>query len=346
MLNATKSSEKTRNSLGWFLGVLVSVVLLAMVLAGIDWSILLLESHQIRWIWLPVLMALTLAFGGIRVLRWRMLLPRGQEWSLVKLFEAMMVGLFAVALFPLRAGELVRPWLISRRQPVTFSAAFASSVTERMFDLLALLSLTGLALLKLDHVPRYVLSGVVGLVGIAAVLLVLIVACYRWPDWFRQWSQACIHAVLRNRHPRLSAKLLEMSTEFLAGLRVISTWRELLLVLLWTYVSWLVSAFWYQVGLWAFGRFPGFRVGLLVNSLVALAVAAPAGPAHVGTYQAGCVVALTVMGPYAREFAIVYSVFLQILELVTLGLCAAIVLRAARITLGSLISSASTRGER
>ena len=49
----------------------------------------------------------------------------------------------------------------------------------------------------------------------------------------------------------------------------------------------------YQVALWMFGEFPSFWVGTMINVMLALAVAAPSAPGFIGTYQFGCVVALT-----------------------------------------------------
>ena len=38
-----------------------------------------------------------------------------------------------------RAGELLRPWLISRRHPIATSAGFATIILERLLDLITVL---------------------------------------------------------------------------------------------------------------------------------------------------------------------------------------------------------------
>jgi hypothetical protein len=54
---------------------------------------------------------------------------------------------------------------------------------------------------------------------------------------------------------------------------------------------------------------------MLLNLMIALAVAAPSAPGFIGTFQAGCLVALTVISGYSREFAMAYSVVTHVLQM-------------------------------
>ena len=54
------------------------------------------------------------------------------------LYSPMMVG-FMGNFLPARAAEILRPYLLSKKYDITFSAAFASIVMERLFDLIMLL---------------------------------------------------------------------------------------------------------------------------------------------------------------------------------------------------------------
>jgi len=59
-----------------------------------------------------------------------------------------MVG-FASGLLVPRAGELLRPWLVSRRHPISTSAGFATIILERLIDLITVLALFALYLFVL-----------------------------------------------------------------------------------------------------------------------------------------------------------------------------------------------------
>ena len=69
------------------------------------------------------------------------------------LFSATMVG-FASGLLVPRAGELLRPWLVSRRHPIPTSAGFATIILERLVDLITVLALFALYLFVLPAPPR------------------------------------------------------------------------------------------------------------------------------------------------------------------------------------------------
>ena len=61
-----------------------------------------------------------------------------------------MVGFASGLLIP-RAGELLRPWLISRRYPIPTSAGFATIILERLVDLITVLALFALYLFVLPR---------------------------------------------------------------------------------------------------------------------------------------------------------------------------------------------------
>ena len=67
-------------------------------------------------------------------LRWQLLLAPIQKISFAHCVEAIYVGLFANETFPLRAGELIRCFLLSKSSGVPLSVAFASALIERIQD--------------------------------------------------------------------------------------------------------------------------------------------------------------------------------------------------------------------
>ena len=100
-------------------------------LAGVDWS------------WLALALALILATYVGRALRWEVMLrPLQSHTSIWRIFSATAIGFTAVVLFG-RAGEPVRPYLIAKRECVTFSSQVAAWVVERMLDLLMVLVILG-----------------------------------------------------------------------------------------------------------------------------------------------------------------------------------------------------------
>src|SRR5437870_11759130 len=79
-----------------------------------------------------------------------MLRPLTSKVPLWKLVVATCIGFTAVVLFG-RAGEPVRPYLISRKEGVSFSSQLAAWVLERLLDLLMVLVIFGIALSQVAH---------------------------------------------------------------------------------------------------------------------------------------------------------------------------------------------------
>src|SRR5262249_17134298 len=106
---------------------------------------------SVDWSWMALGMAAFLATSGGRALRWEIMLrPVAPDAKLRRILSATCIGFTAVVLFG-RAGEPVRPYLISKQAGVTFSSQIAAWVVERILDLLMVLVIFGIALTRVGH---------------------------------------------------------------------------------------------------------------------------------------------------------------------------------------------------
>jgi hypothetical protein len=102
---------------------------------------------------------------------------------------------------------------------------------------------------------------------------------------------------------------------------------------------WFLVAFWFQGLLWAFGVYPSLWVGMMLNVMVALAVAAPSAPGFLGTFQVGCILALSTVYGFSKEFAMAYSVIGHLLQMVFNVAAGLFVLHRRGLTFSQLRSS-------
>src|SRR5205085_7390060 len=85
-------------------------------------------------------------FQALFMLAWRwqyLLAPMGTP-SFSNAFQATAVGFAASAVLPARAGEVIRPYFLSRRErrpSLSATSAFATIILERLLDMLAVLVL-------------------------------------------------------------------------------------------------------------------------------------------------------------------------------------------------------------
>ena len=119
--------------------------------SGFQWSVFLATFEGVHWGWLGLsALVIVITYYG-RALRWQVMVrPLREHSSTWNIFIATAIGFTAIVFFG-RAGELVRPYLISVKERVSFSSQMAAWLLERVLDLLMVLLIFGVAL---SQVPR------------------------------------------------------------------------------------------------------------------------------------------------------------------------------------------------
>ncbi len=261
-------------------------------------------------------LAVAIATGNylLRSIRWGYLLhPIHPGTSLNSRLAAVFIGFMATNLLPARAGELVRPYALSRMEPVSMSAAFGSLVVERFLDALTILLLVFVALAAPGFPDHAVVSGVslqVWLRGasiLLGVILIFMVLLLLFPGPLVSLAERVVSIFPK----RIARFLVDVLEAFLNGLRVFQSPGLLLKAGVGGLLLWLVQSLMFWIGFRAFGIYVSFDVALFVNGIVALAVAAPAAPGFVGTFHAGVVAGLGVYAaPPAAALGLAFGLHL------------------------------------
>ena len=119
--------------------------------SGFVWEKFVGVFSNVSWSWLALAMALILATYVGRAMRWEVMLrPLSKHVCLWPVVVATCIGFTAVVLFG-RAGEPVRPYLIARKEGVSFSSQVAAWLVERILDLLMVLLIFGIALTQISR---------------------------------------------------------------------------------------------------------------------------------------------------------------------------------------------------
>jgi len=145
-----------KQHVGAVLGVLAILAAVLFVVyrwrhSGFVWEKFKAVFSDVSWSWLALAVALILATYVGRALRWEVMLrPLTNRVHLSRLVVATVIGFTAVVLFG-RAGEPVRPYLIARKEGVSFSSQVAAWLVERILDLLMVLLIFGIALTQISR---------------------------------------------------------------------------------------------------------------------------------------------------------------------------------------------------
>jgi uncharacterized protein (TIRG00374 family) len=276
-------------------GALLAIVLLAFFFRGVDWAALGGALRDARIVPLVGLVLSTIAVYTLRAWRWGDLLQPLGRVGMADLFSATMVG-FASGLLVPRAGEIMRPWLVSRRYPIATSAGFATIILERLVDLITVLVLFAVYVFVLPPPPQQVegrLTELLRLGGaatgaVALGVLVFLLALHANAD---RVTALCERVLARA--PRFvrdpASRLLHSFSSGLAVLR--APLPHLARIFLQSLAIWLLIALGFHLNHAAFGIQLPFHATFLLIAFLVVGVAIPT-PGMVGGFHAFYLLAL------------------------------------------------------
>lgn len=133
----------------WFIFLVLCAIaaIVAYRLSGrkFDWAAFFSTLRDVNLGWLAASVAATILTFVIRAIRWQSLLAPIKRVGFGSLFTTTMMGFSAIFLLG-RAGELVRPLWLARREKISISASFATIIVERFLDSTMLIGLFAWAL--------------------------------------------------------------------------------------------------------------------------------------------------------------------------------------------------------
>jgi len=283
------------------LGLAVSAALVVWLFWSVDRERLLAQLLRTDWWWFTVAMLLAPAGLLARAWRWRYLFPpRGTPPGLV---PAMMIGYMVNNVLPLRAGEVVRVYVVARRGGARFWTVAATLIVERVLDSLCIVLVLGVLVFLVD-VPRMVQWAAGIVLAIDVVGISLLVALAAAPARCRVVIER-----LTRRWPRLRARVLRGFALFLNGLDGIRTRRHAIPLLVWTVIIWVIPAAAAWASLRAAHLALPWLAGWVVLAFVGLGVSIPSAPGYVGVFHAAAVLATRIFGVPDTDgfgFGIVY----------------------------------------
>lgn len=292
-------------------GALVSLGCLYFATRGTDWGAVSGVLTGASPLWTAAVIGVAIVSFWVRALRWCVLLRPVGDVPTGAAFSATVIGFAASAVLPFRLGEIVRPALLGRRVGISMSAALSSVVLERLFDILFVI-LCFLLLSVIYQVPDALRqsAGVLA-VGAAGGFAVLVIAQRQ-----RERAQWLIRRILDRLPAPVGRTLGPIANGLLSGLAGLSDLTTVALVLVYSAVLWAVIAATYLFSFLALN----IEVPLLAGALAAMVTVAafvflPQAPGFVGTWQAGCVLALGLFG-VSKEVAVGYSLLTWTVQMV------------------------------
>lgn len=306
-----------KNAFRLTLGILLAVLLLWLATRGVNSAELLSAMTHAKPVPLVLVVLLTVLMYVIRAMRWRLLFPALQKAPILDLFGITNIG-FMAGLFIPRAGEVLRPYLASRRYGVGVSAGLASILLERLIDLITVLSLLALYMFVLprpaaersDALMTTLRAGA-GLAFAVAIAGMAFLAALRVEGGparrLLDWSLGLLPV-------RIGIQIRGLVSSFISGLDVFGSspaqWARLIAE---SFALWVLIGGIIHLNSIAFGFEIPFHTAFLIIAFLTVGVAIPT-PGMVGGFHASYTLALTAIYGMDQGQAVAAGAMLHALQ--------------------------------
>jgi len=245
-----------------------------------DWPMFWSRTEHVDWLYIFYGFALTYLAYVLRAVRWRIFLKPVRKTTTMRLLAPQFVGFAALALLG-RAGEMIRPYIIAKKERLTFTSQVAVWGVERIFDMGAFAVMLAASFLSPDlrslHFYPQLREASFLLMALIAALIIGIVIVRRSGDRVAEF----LHGRVAGFAPKIAHHLREKVLSFSHGLETIQDLSSALQLAVVSLLMWVLIALAY----WAVTHaYPGelqaltlpYEVVLMGSSMVGSMLQLPA----------------------------------------------------------------------
>jgi len=322
-----KPASKT--ALKLLAGIAVSIVCLYFALRGINPDSLLRIIKTVR---IPYLVLFSLILLGSVSLRafvyYHFLKRQNRDVSFFTIFEGLIIGYMVNSIFPMRAGDIAKAYVIGKLNRVSKTYTFILAVIERLFDLINLLLffLVLLSVVPLDNAFKTAARMLSIVIGAALLVIIGVITCSD-----RLIAMVRKSSLKEDTRERISSRLGMVRD----GFRILCRWQDILfieLVFLLIWGSYLVVC---QVSGLAVNINLTLIMALFLVVAVSFGTAVVSSPGGLGVHQYASVLVFAYFG-MSREEALSFSLVNNTLSVITPVLLGWIFLVHTNLSLASL----------
>lgn len=306
-----------------FLIVLLTLGLLGYFFRNADMAGVWNETRRADPVLLTLAVAVTALTYAMRAWRWQSLLAPIGPTRFSNAFRTTVIGFAASFLLPARAGEVMRPYLLARREHLSATSVFATIILERLLDLATVLLLFGFFVLTVP--PGVIAADPSDLAGVkfwgsiaALASLAGLGVLFGLAGHPERLGRAAlqIERVLPSRLARAAAGFVET---FAHGLAVLRQPTRLVAALALSFPLWMSIA----AGIWLTSRafhitFP-YTASFLVMTVLVVGVAMPT-PGAIGGFHAAYQIAVSTFFGVPTDRAVGAAIVLHAISFIPVTL--------------------------
>lgn len=294
----------------FWLGAGISAGLMGLALRGLRLEEVWAAMQGAAYAWLIPGVAVYFLAVWARAWRWHYLLRPLKQVPTSVAFPIVCIGYMGNNIYPARAGEILRSYVLRRKESVPMSASLATIAVERSFDGVVMLAFIVFNLGELARATAD--AGLVGDIRSVAILgaavFLLTVVVFAILAAFPQRAEAVLSRI--PLPDSIRPKAAGLASRFLDGLASLRSPKDVFMVLLSSVVIWLLETGKYWLVMQAFPFELSFYALMLMNGIVNLATTIPSAPGYIGTFDAPGIAVLAAYG-VPKALATAYTLVLH-----------------------------------
>lgn len=273
----------------FWIGVIISVVFLAIALQGLDLQHFWQTLKQANYWWIIPGVGVYCIAVLVRTWRWHYMLRHIKPIPTMRLFPVVVIGYMGNNVYPVRAGEVLRSYVLRRKEGVSMSASLTTVILERLFDGLVMLVFVFITL-PFAPIPTEYRNMVIIFSALFFIALLVFFAIAMRPEYIRSiYNWGVDHFVPMKIRPKVHG----LFDEAILGLQSLRSPREMVLIFFTSALIWLTETTKYWFVMHAFPMDVSFPVLMLMTAVVNLFTTIPSSPGYVGTFDAPGIAILT-----------------------------------------------------
>ncbi len=238
-------------------------------------------------------------------LRWKFILDPVKKIPVREIFSLYCLGWMVNVILPALTGQVARSFMLSRKQNLAKASSFASIALEVVFDGLSLLLLM-IVVSYMFAFPSWLIRGEYTLAISVSLGLAFL--------YFLTHNQK-LFSKLKDKFPhKVTEKIDQISHSFSQGLQMLKSSKHIVLVTLFSILSWLsqiavvtllLLAFNFKIPVWS------AVVIIIINALMMMF---PLTPGNIGTFQVATILGLSFFNVHKTE-ALSFGLVLHSLDI-------------------------------
>lgn len=299
------------------LSFFISIFFVWMAIRKVDFISLknaLLSANFLYFI--PAVILTFIAFF-VRAIRWRYLILPHKKLPFNMIYHSTMIGFMCNYTLPARLGEFIRAYLLGSRVKIGKSAAFATIIVERVFDVFAL-SIILLIIIIFNPVPQWLkTAGLIVSMFSIFVFLLLMVMHYK-TDVFL----FIIHKIFGVFGEKVKSKTGQLFSTFSRGLEILKSTKYIFIGILWSFFIWGITGLLLYILFYSLDIKLPFYAAYLDMVIFTFGIMIPSTAGFIGTFHYFVQQGLVIFG-IESSTALTYSILLhasQFLVVVSAGI--------------------------